>query len=242
MNFNQHYKKYLGINSECNERMLSCKQRDEMFCFYFKQILIISKFNNTNYYSIAPQFYDFLKNQLEPKSFSAEFDELLFEIDDVFCEILDRYQISKYLRLSNPNKPSKETPFSQDVCILDETNKHLYFKLLGERGKKFKEKQWIKRQKLILEKRYFLIIENNAIAAYSFLSDINNGGANIVVVTLPKYRKKGYGKALVSKAIEWCMNNDKIPIYLVNQNNTASINLANSLGFKTMSEEIIIEV
>lgn len=241
-NFEEHYQEFLGIKKENSDPIISCKRRDDLFCLIFKQILIVSSFNDTLYYSIAPQYYSSLKRNFEAEINPENLTNLFFEIDDYFCNILDRYQIDRYYRLSNPDKPEMSLPIFDKIITLDESNKDLYFRLIGERGPKFKERQWLNRQKLILDKRYFILIENNEIAAYSFISDLDFGGANIGIVTLPKYRQKGYGKALVSKAIDWCNRNEIRPIYLVNQQNNASINLAKSLGFKVMSNEIIVTV
>lgn len=242
INFDKHYESFLGIEKETRKSIISCKRRDETFCFNFKQILIVSSFKDSFYFSIAPQYHSFLKRNFESKTISNKFSNLFYDVDDFFCEILDRYKISRYLRLSNPKKIDTKLPCYEKAETLDESKKDLYFKLIGDRGLKYKEKQWMNRLELISEKRYFVIVENDEIAAYSFLSDIDFGGANIVVVTLPRYRKKGYGKTLVSKAIEWCNRNDLLPIYFVDQQNVASINLAMSLGFETMSNEIIVTV
>ena len=241
LDFQKYYKAYLGIN-ENNSDIISCKKRNKPFCFVFKHLLIMSKINEKYYYSVAPQFYLKFKNNFKPVSKTANLNDFLLEIDNTFCKFIDRYNINKFYRFSYPNNFINKTDLSEKVSTLSKSNKELYFKLLGNRGKKFKENQWKKREHLINDERYSILIENNEIAAYSFLSNIDNGGANILVVTLPKYRKKGYGKAVVLQSIEWCLNNKLIPIYLVNQSNIASINLAKSLGFELKSEEIIISV
>jgi len=97
-------------------------------------------------------------------------------------------------------------------------------------------------QQLRDEGRYFVIIDNEQIASFAYISDIQVGGANIVVSTKPNFRKKGYGKAVVYAATKWCFKNMLIPIYLVNQSNLGSLKLAESLGFKTMAEEIVVTV
>ena len=241
-NFKIHYENFLGINDKNSENLISCNQRDKIFCFNYNQILIVSNLNDKLYYSISPKYYSKFQKDFNLDKNIDNFDNIFFDVDDYFVNILEKYQITKYYRLSNPNIVDTNLKCFYKIEVLSDNNKKLYFKLIGERGQKFKETRWINRQKLIEEKRYFIIVENDEIAAYSFISDIDYEGANIGVVTIPKYRRKGYGKALVSKAIEWCNKNEVIPIYLVNQQNDASVKLAKSLGFKVMSKEIIVTI
>ena len=242
VDFQKFYNSFLGIDKNNSAEVISCERRNEPFCLVFKQLLIMTQIDNNKYYSIAPQFFLEFKNNYNPSNKAMNPDDYLLEIDNTFCNFMDRYSINKNYRLSYPENYISKTKLSEKVVTLNDSNKELYFKLLGKRGIKFKENQWSRLKQLIEEERYYILIDNNEIAAYSFLSNIDNGGANIVVVTLPKYRRKGYGKAVVTKSTEWCLKNELIPIYLVDQSNTASINLAKSLGFETMSEEIIISV
>ncbi len=242
IDFQKYYKAYLGINENSSEKIFSSDRRDELFSLIYKQYLIMSKIEEDTYYSIAPKFYEKFKESFKQFQDLKNMDEILYEIDDTFCEYIDNYTISKYYRFSNPNRLKVEANLSSEVVALSDSHKELYFKLMGIRGNKFKEKQWEKRKYLINDERYFILIQNNEIAAYSIISDIDYGGANIVVVTFPKYRKKGYGRAVVAKSVEWCYRNDLIPVYLVNQLNIASINLAKSLGFELKAEEIIVSV
>lgn len=62
----------------------------------------------------------------------------------------------------------------------------------------------------------------------------------MVVYTSPEFRYKGFGKKLVIEASKWCFRNGLLPIYLVECNNNASINLAKNVGFVNQSEEIIV--
>ncbi len=52
------------------------------------------------------------------------------------------------------------------------------------------------------------------------------------VHTIESDRNKGYGRAVVTSAIEYLLHKGLTPRYGVNINNTASINLAESLGMK----------
>ncbi len=133
---------------------------------------------------------------------------------------------------------------SDAIVPLSESTKTQFLSLFRktQRSTNYLENQWPKKKESISRKNYFLYLMDDKIASYSFISDIDNGGANIVVVTLPQYRKKGFGKAVVSSSVKWCFQNGLLPIYLVYESNIASIQLAKSLGFRQMAEEIIISV
>lgn len=93
---------------------------------------------------------------------------------------------------------------------------------------------------LTKHKRAYIISKDEKIASLSYISDIYNRGANIVVNTNEKYRNLGYGKKVVAKTSNFVIENGLLPIYFVNVKNQASINLAKSLEFKNMATEIVV--
>ncbi|NBI05588.1 GNAT family N-acetyltransferase [Senegalia massiliensis] len=64
----------------------------------------------------------------------------------------------------------------------------------------------------------------------------------MAVFTYPKYRNQGYGKQVVKGYINWCLDKDILPIYLVDIENIPSIKLAESLGFEIKSTEVIVSL
>jgi len=136
-----------------------------------------------------------------------------------------------------------EFPSEQEnppITALTESSKWLFDNQHSQRGKLFAQFSWDNRLEAIQAGRYFAIIENNEIASSSFVSDIDHKAGNIVVGTKPKYRKMGYGRALVQRSTEWCFENGIRPIYLVDVQNTPSAKLAEGLGYKTMTKEAIV--
>jgi GNAT superfamily N-acetyltransferase len=55
--------------------------------------------------------------------------------------------------------------------------------------------------------------------------------AEVYVYTEPAARGRGWGKAVVSALVADLLKNNLIPLYVVNQQNAPSINLATSVGF-----------
>lgn len=66
------------------------------------------------------------------------------------------------------------------------------------------------------------------VASYWFLTDHL---ADIGVIVHPDYRKKGIGKALVSRLSQWGMNHGKINMYRHDRKNQKSRKLALAVGF-----------
>lgn len=83
------------------------------------------------------------------------------------------------------------------------------------------------------------IIKDNKIVSLGFVSNIDCGGANIVIQTVEGYRNNGYGKKIVEKISRDLLRDGVLPIYWVNEKNTCSIKLAESIGFKTEAMEIV---
>lgn len=83
------------------------------------------------------------------------------------------------------------------------------------------------------------IVRDDKIVSLGYVSNKNIYGANIVIQTLDDYRGKGYGKMIVEKISRDLLKDGIMPIYWVNENNPASLRLAESIGFKTMALEIV---
>lgn len=163
-------------------------------------------------------------------------------IDDIFFELIPAllYNTRLMSRMTVEEKDLAEQKNSFQIITLSETDKLKYTALCMNIGKKKIEYLWNARVETVQAGRYFCVIENGTIVSSSFISDIDHRGANIVVSTLPESRNKGYGKAVVRHATEWCFLHGYRPIYFVDPNNIPSVRLAESLGFKNMSREIIV--
>lgn len=74
-----------------------------------------------------------------------------------------------------------------------------------------------------------------AYASHRYWEDVI---ADIGVLIHPSYRGRGLGKAVVSALCEWCLKNDKVPMYRVFSSHVHSCKLAEALGFKQL---VVIE-
>lgn len=53
----------------------------------------------------------------------------------------------------------------------------------------------------------------------------------IAVYTHPDYRRRGWGRSVVSSMVNYLMENGRIPLYVASQSNTPSLHLAQQIGF-----------
>lgn len=66
--------------------------------------------------------------------------------------------------------------------------------------------------------------------------------AEISVRTQSAYRRRGLGRSVVSAAAQYILETGRTPLYVVSEQNQASIHLAESLGFaNTGAKEVILE-
>lgn len=86
----------------------------------------------------------------------------------------------------------------------------------------------------------FIALKDDELIGYSKISDVYFGCGNIVVWVAEKYRKKGIATLLVNKTIQQCIMDGIVPMYLVKSTNSASITLAQKLGFKIWQKEIVL--
>ena len=77
----------------------------------------------------------------------------------------------------------------------------------------------------------FTIRSNDETAASAGINWQTDYFAEISVNTNPRHRRQGFGRSVVSAAVNYVLANGRIPLYAVTTNNDASLQLAQSLGF-----------
>ncbi|HRQ38400.1 MAG TPA: GNAT family N-acetyltransferase [Chloroflexota bacterium] len=66
--------------------------------------------------------------------------------------------------------------------------------------------------------------------------------AELSVNTHPEYRRQGYGRSVVAAMANYLLSNGRTPLYLVADNNTASLEVARQVGFAdTLHRQLIIQ-
>lgn len=91
----------------------------------------------------------------------------------------------------------------------------------------------------IKDYRKYVIRAKDYTVSYCKVSNIDYGYGNIVVWTNENDRRKGFAGELLRMTIAKCKTEGIEPVYLVNSQNTASLELAKSVGFMVAQTEII---
>ena len=82
--------------------------------------------------------------------------------------------------------------------------------------------------------------ENDVIGASATLNWQTPNFAEIGVKTHPDYRRRGWGRSVVSAMANYLLENGRMPLYVVAQNNKASVQLAERIGFHDSGHREII--
>lgn len=83
----------------------------------------------------------------------------------------------------------------------------------------------------------YVIIENGEIIARAGIWKMNDTEWEVAgVSTLPEFRKRGYGEAVVRSCIEKILESGKVATCTTKTTNTAMINTALKAGFKIIAE------
>lgn len=77
----------------------------------------------------------------------------------------------------------------------------------------------------------FVIYSQEKVAAEAGISWRSPHFAELYVQTVPEARGRGWGRAVVSACATWVVRNGAQPLYIVSEDNEASIGLAESVGF-----------
>lgn len=239
IDFHHYYLEFLGASDqklEAGQRVFPSELRskpDSELSFNVHD-LIVAEYQDTLIHSINPSRADSYRH-VAPAEAS---DNLLAHVDDAFFSIspYGHYWISEWYRYSISNGFDDDP----DVVVLNHSHRELIEESRkARRGRLYRNWIWEKAySSLLSEGRVFAMVKNGKIVSRSSASDIPSGAANIDIWTHEDYRRQGYGSKCVRQVVNWCIKNDRLPIYLASTSNTASIRLAEELGFTRFSREI----
>jgi GNAT superfamily N-acetyltransferase len=237
--FHQYYLEFLGATEEqlkAGQRVFpsELRSRPDAELSFNKHDLIVAEYGDALIHSITPQM-EARYRQVAPVESS---DNLLSEVDDAFFQVspYGYYWISEWYRYSTDRGFDEDT----DVMVLDCSQRAMIEGSLSVgRGKLYTNRTWDRvYAPMLLEGRMFAIVRDGRILSRSTVADNPCGGANIEVSTHESFRRRGLGSRCVRQAVNWCVRNHRVPVYLVSVSNTASIRLAEELGFTKFSHEI----
>lgn len=189
--------------------------------------------------SVSKKYYDVILKNIKNIDFTLlSNNEIISIFQSIFSNILENFEVKEMYRMC---KDTKLNISNNNAVILNNYTKQ-YFINTGKKANdiNFKAKKWSQLKYILDSEMIYIVPIDNKIASMAFTSDIYNIGANIVVSTNKEYRKKGYGKSAVAALTNSILENQLLPIYFVNVNNEASINLAKSLQYEKMALEIVV--
>lgn len=201
--------------------------------------VILTKYNGKIYLSVSNKYYNIVLNSIKNIDFAfLSNNEIIFIFQNIFSNILDDFEVKEMYRMC---KYTKENIERSNAVLLNDSTKQ-YFMNTGNKARdiSFKEKKWNELKYILDSEMIYIVPKDNKIASMAFTSDIYNKGANIVVSTSEEHRRKGYGKMVVASLTNKVLGKELLPIYFVNVNNEASINLAKSLEYENMALEIVV--
>lgn len=230
MDYNSYYYKYLNINSEGlkqGQRVFSSFCREVPINSRWYYLMIGTEIEGHNICSCAPGIQE-LCNELYDgsiESMTMLLEKLKLKSSAFQLRQMSRYACSEIHLHINPKVQQLSQELIETIEFQDPTIRD----------------DFIKRKRQIVEDgRQFVVLNENRIISMAFVSDVMEGSGNIVVYTQPEYRNLGLGKAVVSACIKWCLDRELIPIYLVEETNLPSVQIAQAVGMKQMNREWII--
>ncbi|MBP2024166.1 RimJ/RimL family protein N-acetyltransferase [Clostridium punense] len=227
--FEEYYNKFLGVNNNeiTEHKVFESKYRDMPLNNKYFYPIIISNFNDSIICSCSSKFSSMCK---------SNFDGSMESISSILKAMNINRNKYRFRKMRRYSIESPDVLFDTKAEVLTED----IIRKVNFQGIEDKENYIRKKGNILQEKRQFFMLKDGNIAATAFISEVYSSGCNIVVYTSPNYRKKGYGKEVVKACINWCHQNNLLPIYLVEEENANSIKLVESLGLELKSHEWII--
>ncbi|MBN2794502.1 MAG: GNAT family N-acetyltransferase, partial [Clostridia bacterium] len=224
--YKDYYKKYLGVKAFENQ-LVSSMQREIPLNKQYYYSVVVSEVEKALIYSVKPEWLEIFRG--------VELN--YFNPSEVLKNLNERENwLHAYRTMYRMVYQGEEILETKAVVLTED----LYRKQHANQSEAFFEAYLKKNGELIRTGRRFWIYHEKQWAASGVVSDIDFNGGNIAVYTEKEFRKKGYGKEVVTACINWCICNNVLPVYLVDCHNTSSIALAKSLGFEIIAKEWIL--
>lgn len=94
---------------------------------------------------------------------------------------------------------------------------------------------WRDELEFLQHSRAVVVWQDTVPVAICYAAAVSNGFAEVDVLTLPEFRKAGYGALAVQGFNERCLNDGLIPVWDCYTNNVGSMVLCQKTGFKAMA-------
>ena len=237
--FHKYYLQFLGAEDhllDTGQRVFTSllRSKPETESSYKVHDLLVSVYQDRIIHSVNPALAEKYRSVAPPNS-SADLHR---QVDDAFFRIspYKSYWISEWYRYSINNGFREDT----DVVQLDHSHRDLIEEpRKAFRGKLFLERNWERVYSPALsDGRFFGVVKDGKLVSRSLVSELSPKAMNIEVSTRDEYKRQGYASKCVRQAVNWCLSNNRVPVYLVSASNSPSFRLAEGLGLKRQAREI----
>ena len=126
-----------------------------------------------------------------------------------------------------------ELPQLPRGCSLRELDGELLNSLSGRITPRF---SWRDDRSFLDRGKGFCVMYHDEPAAWAFSAAVSADETDIGVETSPEFRRKGLAAAAVARMTEYCLAQNKRPVWACDASNAASRRLAEKLGFGIVSE------
>lgn len=218
--FEDYYTEYLGIEQSKLRsgrlNVFASPYRDLPICQYYYSKVIICNWKGYDICSCPPSIIGELINLSIDK------------VKNKVTKLLSETEWTRYLRYSyDYTVVEQETiafPLSYDFY-----NSHMKnpFNQLSDYY-----------QKIIKDEILQIVFLEGRIYSQAYLSDIYAGGGNISVNCFEQYRNRGFASECVKAVLNYAKKRDVLPVYLVREDNVASIRVAEKNGFTFKVDEL----
>jgi GNAT superfamily N-acetyltransferase len=241
--FEDHYRRFLGIDGRglgAGGNVFACAVRREPVCRHLFTACISTVHRGRLVHSVHPDHAAGLGTHLAGTAHRDLSRALLMDLDDYFFDRLRLPGIRRMLRYTVTPEWLRVPARADEVRTLGPEDSALFEGLLAGRGPRFRRMIWEEVGDIFAERRFFAALADGEIVSHAEVSDLREGGGNLSVATRPAHRRRGLGGAVVARAAEWCLGRGVVPVYWVDVENTASVALAESLGFRRQAAEIAV--
>ena len=240
--FREHHRRFLGIvedEFDAGRRVFSCPWRGHPICFHAFTAAIATEWRGEVVLSVRPQDLAEMEEAYGGGPIPALGEALREDLDARFRERLMVPGVSSMYRYTVRPDWLRWPAGTDDVKALGPGDRRLFAEFVANRAQL--GRAWKLREEQFRDRRFFGVWSDGARAGYAEVSDLHVGGGNIAVAIRPSQRRRGHGRAAVAWAARWCLERDVVPVYWVQADNTPSIALAESLGFRRQTEEVTVK-
>ncbi|MBP7563342.1 MAG: GNAT family N-acetyltransferase [Candidatus Cloacimonetes bacterium] len=220
VNFNDFYMEFMGIETDRLRKdifnIFPSLFREQPICKQHFFPVIITEWEGYRICSCTQEMYHFIQNKSEQ------------EAEEILNERYSELNWIQYRRYALENQQEEMDSIALALSL------NLYLRIAKDKCEHHihPDTYEMLKQELIQ-----VVIDESRIASQAYVSDLIAGAANIAVSTHEQFRSKGYAKEVVKSAVNYALRKDHLPLYLVREDNTASIRVAESVGFKLKSLE-----